>query len=362
MTLNISSIIDYDNETNASIDTSTGHNPLALHIIFYIFLLLDIPSVLCSFLLFYYFLRPPGRRQPAYSNQMIIYLLISAFLITTIDIPFILPYLQQYYYIASMKYPYTFCVFWLMYDYITWAINLWLMALFSIERYLLIFFKQLVMKTKTRRFFLYYVPVSLIVVFIFCWYLYLVALYPCTQSQFDYTQVFCDYSCYESDASAILQDVDWIISALLPVFLTLLFTLILILHVLYQRHKISRHLMQRETWTRTRKMFLQLLPITGIFLVSIMPLTIIGLLGVSDPWYSTTPYFYALFPSYCLSLCIPFIILFKQKVVLRRLLTLFQSTRGNRIALPGTKIVPIRLGNNQSIGNVTAYNIQTTHT
>lgn len=312
-------------------DTTTAPELLSNHVFFYIFLLLDIPSLLSSLLLFYYFFCLPECRRQPYSNQMIIYFLSSTFLINSINIPLMLPYFQGYHYITFMRDPNSFCIFWSMYDYTVCSLVLWLIALLSLERYLQIFFQQLVMKTRRRRVFLYYGIIVILVVFIFFWYLYLVALYPCAQTDFDFTQMFCNTPCYPSAGGAFLLNFDWIISSLLPVFLTILFTLMLILHVVYQRHKIKRHLLQRRTWKRTRKMFLQLVPITLIFLLFIMPLIILGLLSASDPWYGEEPYFYANTFSYCLPLLAPFAILSKQRTMYKRIFALYRRAQVNRI-------------------------------
>lgn len=216
------------------------------------------------------------------------------------------------------------------------------MALLSAERYLLIFFKPLVMKNKIRCFLLYYFPVVVIFLFFLFWYMYLLMFYPCEQTHFDFTQIFCAFSCYEIVGSESLRNFDWIISNLLPVFLTVLFTLILILHVLYQKHKIGRHLMRNETWKRTRKMFIQLLPITFIFLFFTMPLIVVGLLAVSYPWFSTTPYYYVVFLSYGLPLCTPFAVLSKQPIVKKRLFALFRRRRLNQIPPMHTNDMPMR--------------------
>jgi hypothetical protein len=285
-------------DTYCSTDANTVAVPVPSQVVFYIFLLLDIPSVLCSLVLFYYFIRLSELRDQGHANQIIIYLLIGSFLVTAVDIPLILPYLQNYYYIISMKYPYSFCIFWVMLDYVMYSLNLWIMALACLERYLLIFFRQLVMRNRKRRIFLYYVPVTVMILFVVFWYLYLVALYPCAKTQFDFTQTVCGFPCYKTVGSVIVQNTDWTLADLLPVFLAILFIFILISHVLYQKHKISRRLMRQETWMRTRKMFLQLLPIVFIFLVFNMPLITVGLLAISNPWYNTTPYFYVWSLSY----------------------------------------------------------------
>lgn len=194
---------------------------------------------------------------------------------------------------------------------------------------------------------MYYFPLMLIVLLVFFWYLYLLIMFPCTKTYFDFTAIICGSACYQIEGSEMIQNIDWILSGLLPVFLTVLFTLILIIHVLYQRHKLRRHVAQRDTWKRTRKMFLQLLPITLTFLVFIMPLIIVGLMAIINPWYATLPYFYANFLAYCLPLVIPFAVLSKQKVIRRRLLLLLRCREANRIA-------PVILGNGPLIRKMNA--------
>jgi len=175
-----------------------------------------------------------------------------------------------------------------------------------------------------------------------------VALYPCAKTQFDFTQMVCGFPCYKNVGSVMILNTDWALADLLPVFLTILFILILISHVLYQRHKISRRLVRQDTWKRTRKMFFQLVPIAFIFLVFNMPLIIVGLLAISNPWYNTTPYFYVNSLSYGLSLCMPFAVLSKQTAIQRRLSTLLRLRRFNQIVPIITIGLPMRLLNTQT--------------
>lgn len=348
-----------DLNNNSEVNNVEVSPSLPNQIVFYIFLLLDIPSVLCSFILFYYLIGLRAIGQQRYSNHTIIYLLLGSFIVTSFDIPLILPYLQNDYYIQSMKYPNSFCVFWVMLDYGMYSVNLWLMSYACLERYLLIFFKELIMRTNKRRFMMYYVPVIMIYLFDIFWYLYLVALYPCDKSQFDYTQTVCGFPCYKIVATPTIITIDWTIADLLPVFLTILFILILICHVLYQRHKINKHLIQRETWKRTRKMFFQLVPIAFIFLIFNMPLIIVGLLAISNPWYNTIPYFYVNSLSYCLSLTMPFAVLSKQTQIRNRLSTFLRLRRLNRI-VPNTMTgLPMRLKNTLTARNVITGSVRT---
>ncbi|CAF1163081.1 unnamed protein product [Adineta ricciae] len=324
--------------SEATKDGDTQPSSLSVQFIYYTFLLLDIVSVPCSFIIFYYFIRSPELRHQRESNHLIIHLLIGTSLVTAVDVPLIIPYLQNHYYIASMAYPTRFCIFWIMYDYGMYSVNLWLMAFTGLERYLQIFHKQVILKNRIIRFCFYYLSSVLIITIVFFWYLYLVALYPCDQSQFDVTQMLCGFPCYKIDTNILLQNIDWIFADLLPLFLAVFFILLLLAHTLYQRIKANKHLIQQSIWKRTRKMILQLLPIATIFLIFNLPLITVGLLAISNPWYNTTPYFYANCLSYGLALCMPFAILSKQKLIRKRFISLVRPNRMNRTT-PQTRIV-----------------------
>lgn len=329
-------------DTRSEINVETVTVSVPAQVVFYIFLLLDIPSVLCALVLFYCYVRLPDLRQHQEANPLLIYLLVGSFLVTTIDVPFILLYLQNHYFIASMQSPHALCTFWIIYDYGLYSMNLWLMALTCLERYLRIFFNRIIVGHRSRRLFLYYISPILIVLFDAFWYLYLMVLYPCAQTQFDPTQILCGFPCYKTVGSVTIQNMDWTLADLLPLFLAVLFIVILILHVLYQRYKISKHLMQPNAWRRTRRMFLQLLPVVVIFLVFNMPLIIVGLLAISDPWYNTTPYFYVNSLSYCLALCMPFAVLSKQKTMRRQLSVWLRFRTFNQIRAAAVTGLPMR--------------------
>jgi hypothetical protein len=167
----------------------------------------------------------------------------------------------------------------------------------------------------------------------------------------------CGFPCYKIVGSVMVQNTDWALADLLPVFLAILFIFTLISHVLYQRHKISRHVVQQDTWKRTRKMFLQLLPIALIFLIFNMPLIIVGLLAISNPWYDTIPYFYVNSLSYCLALCMPFAILSKQTIIKRRISTLLRLRRFNQTRPATMNTMPMRLMNTQLTQRVATANV-----
>ena len=96
-----------DNTTITDYDTE----PLLVrHIMFYVISLLDFLSICCSLLLFYYFIQLRELRN-LFSNQIIICLLFWSFLVTTVDIPLTLPFLYDYFYIATLRNPHAFVSF-----------------------------------------------------------------------------------------------------------------------------------------------------------------------------------------------------------------------------------------------------------
>lgn len=76
-----------------------------------------------------------------------------------------------------------------------YSINLWLVALACLERHLSIFVQTVISLNAKRRFLLYHASVIVIIAFVLGWYLYLLALYPCEQTEFDFTQVLCGFPC-----------------------------------------------------------------------------------------------------------------------------------------------------------------------
>ncbi|UJR12215.1 hypothetical protein I4U23_016392 [Adineta vaga] len=318
---------DFSNET----EFDEVETYLSRQITFYIFLLIDIPSILCSLLLFYNFLHFHNQFHQHPSNRMLISLLIVSFLINIIDIPMIIAHCYDIFYIESMSAPGSFCIFWLLYDYILYSLYLWLMALSCFERYLMIFYKHLITRNRLFHFLLYYITLLLTIIFPLIWYIYLILIYPCEQNSFDYTQMTCEASCYEIVGDTIIENIDWILANLLPIFLVILFILIIIIRVVYQKYKISRNLMQRRIWKRTRKMFLQLLPIGFLFLLFNIPVITVGMLGIYDPWFNTIPYYYANLFEYFLPLLMPFAILSKQKQIQKQFVKLLKLRRTIRI-------------------------------
>ena len=183
------------------------------------------------------------------------------------------------------------------------------MAIASIQRYIFIFHKHL-MNTH----FKHYIPILLPPIFLFIWYFVLIFFYPC-QQQFDYTQVWCLGACYIYQG--IIGTIDWIISSFVPVLLTGIFNILLIVRVVYQKYTMQR----ARTWRTTRKLVIQLLSISFLFLTIYLPLIIFGLIRLwIDPLFLFVfTMVYLAYVVYLVPLLVPFICLISLPEIVKQM-------------------------------------------
>lgn len=106
--MSMKSVRDISLNINSSDGDVSVAESVPTQMVSFLFLLFDVPSVRCIFMVLFYFarLRELCRQYPA--NQIIIYLVIGSFMITVIYVPLILPYLHNYQYIRSFKDPHSF--------------------------------------------------------------------------------------------------------------------------------------------------------------------------------------------------------------------------------------------------------------
>lgn len=251
----------------------------------YIFVLLNAPSVICNAgLLIHYFLYQ--RKQPTQClfPFTIVCLLIVSMLVTEIDLPFVfIPQAIETSYVGNLHSPESFCIFFHFFDTTLYILELWLLSLVSYERYLLIFSSNFTQRTRMKRYFFHYFPVFLMVTFIIIFLFYLHILLPCENTDvYDPIIKNCKFACFYRKASPQLLSAALIISYTLPVFIATVLDLLLIGHIVYQKHHMLRILAvnsinankrqkMQETWKRTKKLFKQFLPLTILFFITELP-------------------------------------------------------------------------------------------
>jgi hypothetical protein len=280
-----------DNETD-QIATLSLETPTTRTVKFVVFLLLDIPSVLCSLFIFFYFLREQQLRR--WQNHAFASLTICNFLITTIEVPLTLTYFRTG----------RVCFYWIFANYTLSGFSLYLMAVASLERYILIFWSRQLHRTALRRRLVHYIPLVVPMAFVTIWYTALLVLRPCsTNTGFDYTSFVCGGACYQSNR--VWATVDWILTSLIPVFLIICLNSLLLGQVVLEK----RHVRQALTWRKTRKMVIQLSATVFLYLVTQIPVAIISVISQFGPMSDGLSYFtlvWLYYLPYCIYLLSPF--------------------------------------------------------
>ncbi|CAF0860664.1 unnamed protein product [Adineta ricciae] len=255
MSNSTSQSIEYN---NADSFTTSG----LVRLKFSILLALEIPSVVCSLSIFLCFIRLSELRAKQH-NHVVICLLISNFLTATTEIPISLTYLYNNEFIPPSN---SLCFLWIFSNYIVFGSSFWIMVTASIQRYILIFYKY---RLNTK--FKHYFPIVFPPAFFTLWYIILICFYPC-QQQFDYSQLWCSGACY--GYQGLISSIDWIISSLMPVLIIVITNVVLILSVGHQKYRMQR----ARTWRTTRKLVIQLLPISFVYLIIYVPVNVFALI------------------------------------------------------------------------------------
>ena len=282
---------------------------------FAIFLAFQLIILPCFFYAFVQYIRRSKLRQ-SLSYQLIFLLLFISFLFVTIVLS-----LTQAFLFTSMVSPASerFCSTWNWLHYSINIIHLFLMALTSIERYVLIFKAQL-LRTKRAKYLLHYLPISFCLIYPPIFYFGGIVLSTC-ENRYEYDQLLCTWPGYFRNK--IWANIDLFVNNLMPLFVIPSFCSAIYIRVFYQKYSMQLQVLK---WRRDRKLILQLVAISSLYLIMWMPTQITGLINIYwDPLFllqAQIDYMY-LFP-YFIHLLYPFIVLF-----------IIHRKRGN---FPGTTI------------------------
>jgi hypothetical protein len=265
---------------------------------FWLYLIVLIPSIICSFFLLYHLLINSALRT-ALNNHVVILIIFLGLLYEVTDIVWLIYY---YHTNTALILKPAFCYAWVLIDSIGYVTLSILVAWASIERHILIFHQNWV-STKTKRVFIHYLPLIILSLYPSIFYVFMYCILPC-ERVFDYNAAVCNYfSCFTN--GALVDAWDSAVDYIIPIFTIVISSLALLLRVLYQKHRIH----QRIQWRNYRKMAVQLLSISAIYILFLFPWTILytaytaGLPGsVGADYYSINSYL-----SYFVVMLTPFV-------------------------------------------------------
>ncbi|CAF1315276.1 unnamed protein product [Rotaria sp. Silwood1] len=261
MELNITNISSVSNEfiNNQSMFS------LEKRIKFFLFLILQAPSLGCTILILYHF-----NWSRIQSQIYGLLLIVNAFIIG-VELPFTLYFLYE-----GNIYTKKICTPWITLNYSLSLLSICLMAWTSIERYLFIYYERIIMR---HNMLLHYIPNALIIFYCPFFYIGVVVIHTC-QPVYDINQYLCGGACYQFECTLGL--FDWIGNGICIVMITFILTILLII-----RHVLTRHRMKsiitiarRKEWRRSLKLSLQLLAIAMPYMIAWIPYSVIVLVQI----------------------------------------------------------------------------------
>jgi hypothetical protein len=197
----------------------------------------------------------------------------------------------------------TLCLIWWFIDWGFYYVIVVLLLFTSIERHILIFHSQMV-ATKRKRLLFHYLPLFLTVLFMMTFYV--TAIFgPICEDTFDYTSDLCGTkACYES--IPFLAMFEQIVFSTIGSCLIAIVNISLLVRVIWQKHRVH----QVIEWRKQRKLAIQVILMSTLYLVFSLPLTIVyivRLLGPPDWAMEVVPIFFLL--SYFTIFFLPFVCL-----------------------------------------------------
>jgi hypothetical protein len=291
---------------------------------FWSYLIFLIPSIICSLFALYHLLFDRTLRH-ALNNHVIIVTLIIGLICEVTDYPWLLYY---YFHEGMWERSFTFCQIW---GFIDWGLYITQTVLFAwatIERHILIFHDRWLL-TKKKRFFIHYLP--LIALLLYCLTLYsIVYFFPPCQNSVNYFYVTCFDAClFDGGAFSIF---DTVIDEVSPIFVIVISSIALLLRILWYKC----HLRRPIQWRKHRKMTIQLLSISFLYLVFPLPFTLVDFMLVCGFPLDNLVNFrqYTLFLNYFMMLFFPFICILSLSELRTKFINIFDlRQQARRIGL-----------------------------
>ncbi len=267
---------------------------------FWILLILTISSLLCSIFIIYRFISNQIMRNGLHNHSILLIIIINVLLIIT-DVSWMLDNLRRS---GRVWLPTRiFCLIWWFIDDSLYTIQTVILAWASIERHILIFHSKYVRTTK--EIFLYhYLPPIILMIYIFSFYLGVLIFPPC-ENQFYFDEIECGANpCFLTINFLAIWDLT--IHNIVPTLIIAIFNIALIYRVISQK----KRLRQPIQWRNHRRMSMQLLSLSAVYIFINLPMIVIILVQLNqdeDPQIGFGTQLYIFFLTYSVTLSLPFV-------------------------------------------------------
>jgi hypothetical protein len=197
-----------------------------------------------------------------------------------------------------------FCMIWWFFDFTLYNTQTVILAWASIERHILIFHSHLV-STAKKKFYYHYLPLIILLSYLVLYHIGVIFFPPC-DNEFEFDSIECGSNpCFLG--IKILALWDTLVHSLLPTFTIAIFSFALIYRVIAHKTRIR----QPIQWRKHRRLSMQLLSLSSVYLFLNFPLAIIMLIQLfenSGPHFGFGAQLYIFFLTYSVTLSLPFVI------------------------------------------------------
>ena len=265
---------------------------------FWLYLSLLIPSFFCLLFILYHLLFKRNLRQ-ALNNHVIIVVLIISLISETTIYPWML-YFYQFKGVWRRAFIF-FCQIW---GYLDWGLYITQTILFAwalVERHILIFHERWV-STKRKSFFVHYLPLILLLLYCLICHVIVYFFPPCKNYYYN-SDMQCVDPCLFYDFKFAMWEMA--VHQVLPAFIIIIFSIALLARVLWKKHKMH----QAVQWRKLRKMTIQVLCISVLYLIFFFPYVVYNLMltyGVSNRSIRDFAELSELL-AFCMTLFLPFV-------------------------------------------------------
>ncbi|CAF1366213.1 unnamed protein product [Adineta steineri] len=297
---------------------------MVYYIEFSLAFIFEMQAIAISMFIFIYFAQNPRIRLKRQHHSWLV-LLSMNFLQLILDLP-----VAMSFYYRERVWPESnaLCLAWVWWSFSADAIALYLMVWIAIERHLLVFHSQELLRGQWRKLLFHYIPIIICLIWPPIVYLGLVVFPAQCTNAWDFGTLLCGPPCYTYTGTYGIYD--FISNVSVPLLLNVLINILLIIRVI--KGKMSRQ--PGIDWRRHRKMILQFWAISTLHIALWSPLVTVSLIQMTvDPLFMIDQYTTLEYILYYMPLILPATCLFGMPEIVNKIKDFLLKRRTNVVTV-----------------------------
>ena len=274
---------------------------VSLNIQFWLLLIFTVLSLLCSLIVIYRYLSNQNLRNGLHNHSILLIIIINVLVIFT-DVSWMLDNLRREGEVWSPTA--AFCVIWWILDDTLYGLQTGILAWASIERHILIFHSKYV-STRKQKLLYRCLPPSILIIYQLSFHVS-VLVFPSCENVFHFDEIQCGSNpCYLKITFLSLWDL--IVNSVIPTLIIAIFNMALLYRIIAQKQRLR----QPIQWRKHRRMSVQLLSLSAVYLFLNLPMIVIMLIQLiqdADPQVGFGAQLYIFILTYSVTLSLPFVV------------------------------------------------------